>query len=100
MAKRMKHLALTGPANALYQQIMARGVVPSSKPRDGLQIAIATAHEIDYLLSWNYAHLANPIVQAKLEKLCQAFGLRYPVLVSPETIPSARLGETIRRRLK
>lgn len=33
-------------------------------------LAIATLHQRDSLLTWNYAHMANPLVQAQLEKLC------------------------------
>jgi hypothetical protein len=65
---------------------------------DALQMAVSTAHEVDYLLTWNYAHLANPIAQARLEAICGSLDLRAPLLVSPETIPQARFGQDIRRR--
>ena len=56
------------------------------------------ARSIDYLLTWNYAHLANPIVQERLVAFCRLRRLRAPLLVSPESILSVRLGQTIRRR--
>ena len=34
-----------------------------------LQLALAALHEVDYLLSWNYAHMANPEVQKRVEAL-------------------------------
>jgi|SRR6266540_4162165 len=45
-----------------------------------------------------YAHLANPVAQEKLASLCRREKLEAPLLVSPETIPKANLGQEIRRR--
>jgi hypothetical protein len=50
-----------------------------------------------YLLTWNYAHLANPIAQAHLDTACRQAGWRAPLLVSPETIPRVALGQSIKR---
>ena len=55
--------------------------------QSGFQLAISAAHEVDYLLTWNYAHLANPVAQQHLHEICERRGLRVPLLVSPETIP-------------
>ena len=74
------------------------GVVPPNKPGDAVQLAFATVHKIDYLLTWNYAHLANLDTQRKLESFCRKQGWRAPFLVSPETIPRQSLGQTIRRK--
>ncbi len=38
---------------------LREGVVPANKILDALHIATAVAHKIDYLVSWNYKHLAN-----------------------------------------
>jgi hypothetical protein len=62
------------------------------------EMAVSAAHEVDYLLTWNYAHLANPIAQKRLEAICGELHLRAPFLVSPESIPQVRFGQTIRRR--
>jgi hypothetical protein len=97
MVRRLKYLPITRPANELFQAILEAGVVPASKPRDAIQMALSTAHKMDYLLSWNYAHLANPVAQARLEAICHKRQFRAPMLVSPESIPKVSLGEAIRR---
>jgi len=97
MARRLRHLPITRAAEAMQERILEAGVIPPSKPRDALQMAVCAAREIDYLLSWNYAHLANPDVERRLVTICAACGLRAPLLVSPETIPQARLRQEIRR---
>jgi hypothetical protein len=90
------------PINAQVRRFAAAlgpaGVVPSEKPGDALQMAVCAVHRIDYLLSWNYAHLVNPVAQHRLEAVCEDHGLRAPLLVSPESIPKASAGQTLPRR--
>lgn len=43
----------------LAKQYLSKGVIPPSKLLDALHIACAVTHRIDYLVSWNYKHLAN-----------------------------------------
>jgi len=73
-------------------------VVPAEKPGDAVQMAVCAVHRIDYLLSWIYAHLVNPLAQRQLEAVCEKHGLRAPLLVSPESIPRTSSGQTVRRR--
>jgi len=98
MARRLRFLPVLGEIQQFAEELLRRHVVPDTKPGDALQMAIAAVHRIDYLLTWNYAHLANPIAQAHLEESCENAGLRVPLLVSPETIPRVALGQTIRRK--
>ncbi len=95
--RRMPYLTISGAARRLAQQLVDRGVVPAEKPGDAVQMAICGVHGIDYLLSWNYAHLVNPIAQARLEVVCSQLSYRAPLLVSPESIPKAALGQELRR---
>jgi len=96
--RRLRYLATTRDCQVLKDALLDEGVVPATKPLDALHMAIATAHGMDYLLTWNYAHLANPVAQRRLETLCAMRSLRAPLLVSPESIPSVRMGQDIRRR--
>jgi hypothetical protein len=73
-------------------------IIPKERPGDAVQLAFATVHLMDYLLTWNYAHLANLDTQRKLKALNDRLGLRTPFLVSPENIPRAALGQVLRRR--
>jgi hypothetical protein len=97
MVRRLRYLPITKAAQRMGKQLLTWQIVPASKPRDALQLAMATIHDVDYLLTWNYAHLANPVVQERLGKVCQKSAFQCPVLVSPETIPQVRWGQSIRR---
>ncbi len=98
MARALPRLAMTRNARRVLDELLKTRLIPDTKPGDALQMAVSAAHEVDYLLTWNYAHLANPVAQKRLEDVCRSLHLRAPLLVSPETIPQVRFGQTIRRR--
>lgn len=62
---------------------------------DALHLAYCVAYEIDYLMSWNYAHLANPEVQVALIKEKSKKGRKTPRLVTPDSIPQKRFGQHV-----
>ncbi len=96
--RRLKHVPISKEIRRLAEEFLTAGVIPDSKPADALQLALAAGHQADYLLTWNYAHLANPVTQAKSERLLLKWQWRSPLLVSPESIPQVRLNQTIRRK--
>lgn len=98
MAQRLPRVPVDRATDQLAEDLLAARIVPEAKRGDALQLAVSTARDIDYLLTWNYAHLVNPIVQERLEAFCRTRHLRAPLLVSPESIPSVRLGQSLRRR--
>jgi hypothetical protein len=98
MANGLRRLSMTQAAKDLLDELLRSRLIPETKPGDALQMAVSTAHAVDYLLTWNYAHLANPVAQERLDTICEGLSLRAPLLVSPETIPQVRFGQTVRRR--
>ena len=64
--RRLPYLNISGATRRFAGELADRGVVPAEKPGDALQMAVCAVHRIDYLLSWNYAHLVNPIAQVHL----------------------------------
>jgi hypothetical protein len=96
--RRLNYLPVTNVVRKLADLLLTHGVIPREKPGDATHLGLAAGYEVDYLLTWNYAHLANPVTQAKTQQLLERHGLREPLLVSPESIPQVRLGQQIRRR--
>lgn len=98
IVRRLPYLPSTSSVLSAAREFVEDGVIPIERPGDALHLAFATIHRIDYLLTWNYAHLANVDTQRRLSETNCRRGWRSPILVSPETIPRATLGQTIRRR--
>ena len=54
LVHRLSFVPVTKLVRPLATEFLERAVVPLNKPGDAAQLAIATAHHIDYLLTWNF----------------------------------------------
>jgi hypothetical protein len=52
-------LLVTDAAATLAKEIISTGVLPHRAFPDVAHVAVATVHEVEYLLTWNCKHLAN-----------------------------------------
>ena len=46
-------------ARELAAALIADGPIPEENPADALHIAVAAVNGIDYLVTWNFAHINN-----------------------------------------
>jgi hypothetical protein len=51
-----------------------------------LHIAIAAVHGVDFLLSLNFKHIANPVIQAQIAARLAQPGLALPFICPPEEL--------------
>ena len=54
--------------------------------RNSASRTVASAWEMDILLSWDCRHLANAAMQARLRRLADAAGFTLPVICTPEEL--------------
>ena len=76
-------LDLTPEVRLVAGEIMRLGAMPAKAYVDALHVAVAAAHGMDYLLTWNCAHIANPVLRGKIEAICRATGFEPPVICTP-----------------
>ena len=81
-------LSLTDQATQLADELVRRGALPKKATVDALHIAIAAAHQVDYLLTWNCKHMANAAMRGTIETICRSAGLRPPIICTPEELPT------------
>lgn len=79
-------IQVTHAAQALAVTLVSRGVVPREKPEDALHIALAATHGMDYLLTWNCAHIANAEIRQAVEETCLSLGYDAPIICTPEEL--------------
>lgn len=79
-------LAATPEAVDLARALVTYGPVPDRAEIDAFHIAIATVHGIEYLLTWNCAHIANAQMRTGIENVCRNLGYEPPVLCTPEEL--------------
>ncbi len=60
--------------------------VPERALRDTLHIALASVHEMDYLLTWNCAHIANAQIRGRLAELNRREMVSIPIICTPEEL--------------
>jgi hypothetical protein len=53
---------------------------------DALHVAVAVVHQMDFVLTWNVRHLANPNKRTHLRTVCARCGYTIPELVTPEDL--------------
>ena len=59
-------------------------LMPEPTAGDALHLALASLNEIDYLLTWNVRHLANPNKVEHMTVTNRRLGLLSPVVISPD----------------
>lgn len=86
-------LTVTEEIVTLAEALIAEGALPLKATDDALHIAIATLHRIDFLLTWNCRHIANPIIQEKVADFLENKGLFLPIICTPEELLGAENDE-------
>ena len=79
----LPHLAISESAAALASALVRENAIPISSSADALHIAIAAVHGIEYLLTWNMAHILNAELRPRIEAVCRRAGFEPPVLCTP-----------------
>lgn len=70
-----------------FAEMLIQGIpLPEKAKVDALHIAIATLSGMDYLLTWNCAHIANAILRPKIEAICRTFGYEPPTICTPQEL--------------
>lgn len=76
-------LEITDKATFLAEEFIRKKAIPQKVPEDALHIAIAAAHGMDYLVTWNFKHIANPVLRVNVELICRLQGYEPPFICSP-----------------
>ena len=82
--KPFQQLELSEEVAILADGYVSRGIFHRKFMADALHMAIASFHKIDYLVTWNFGHLANVRKQARVRLFNTAAGFFSPVIVTPE----------------
>jgi len=76
-------LPITDRTLQIAQVYINRLVMPQDPHGDALHIAIASFHNVDAILTWNLAHIANPNKIHLIQQVNRALGLSTPNLTTP-----------------
>lgn len=62
------------------------GPLPQKAGADALHIATATAYGCDFLLTWNFKHIANALVKRQIERILTEHGYEPPTICTPDEL--------------
>ena len=79
-------LRLIEPVGDIAKELIERQVIPAKASRDAIHIAVASVHQIDYLLTWNCKHLANPKIWWRVCDVVSGFGFTPSIICTPEDL--------------
>jgi predicted nucleic acid-binding protein len=82
----LRVLPVTIEAADLARLLVASGLVPAIAAPDAVHIALASVHRIDFLVTWNFKHIANPHIRERMRAKINDSGHRMPVMCSPEEL--------------
>lgn len=76
-------LDIAPEAVELANKLIEQQAIPKQAAEDALHIAVATVSGMDYLLTWNFKHIANAAMRTNVELVCRLNGYEPPVICSP-----------------
>jgi PIN domain len=83
------YLDITPEAVNLAEKLIEQNAIPRQAAEDALHIAVATVSGMDYLLTWNFKHIANAAIRGDVELVCRLNGYEPPVICSPMELMEA-----------
>lgn len=89
LIKNLDQLDLPEEAAILAEGYISRGIFKRKFIGDALHVAVASVYKIDYLVTWNFGHVANVRKQARIRLFNTAAGFFVPNIVTPEFLVHA-----------
>jgi hypothetical protein len=79
-------LEMAEEVNSLAETLVVGVPLPAKATVDALHVSVAAVNGIQYLLTWNCKHLANPALRPRIEVLCRERGYDPPVICTPQEL--------------
>ena len=66
--------------------LVVPGAIPETAGLDAVHIAAAVIEECDYLLTWNFRHIANVRIRREVERILAKHGYTKTTICTPEEL--------------
>jgi predicted nucleic acid-binding protein len=76
-------LTITEKALNIAEALVKERIVPLKAAEDALHISIAIVNNVDYLLTWNCKHIANPEIQRNIATYLGGIGFFSAIYLHP-----------------
>lgn len=72
--------------SVLAQALINQQAIPATAATDAVHVALAAMNGMDFVLTWNFKHIANAVTRSRVERIIRSAGLEPPVLCTPEEL--------------
>lgn len=79
-------LEVSEAAVALAEALVKNVPLPPKAVIDAYHISVAAVHGVEFLLTWNCNHIANPALRTRIESVCRTMGFEPPVICTPQEL--------------
>jgi hypothetical protein len=79
-------LQMSEEIGSLAESLLGSVPLPDKAGIDALHISVAAVNGIQYLLTWNCKHIANPSMRPRIERLCREMGYEPPTICTPQEL--------------
>lgn len=86
LLQRAIQLPMRDDVASLAQKLVAGGLIPDKGASEAIHIGVASVHRMDYIVTWNFKHIANPFMRDRLREMVYEAGFHLPVLCSPDEL--------------
>jgi hypothetical protein len=82
----LPEIALTEEVDLFADELMKKVPLPEKAAVDALHIAASVISGMEYLLTWNFKHLANAAIRHKIDHVCKLRGYEPCIICTPEEL--------------
>ena len=79
-------ISVNAEAERLAEALVAKQALPPTAAADALHVGVVAVHGVEYLLTWNFRHLANASTQAVIRQTVLEHGFVPPEICTPEEL--------------
>ena len=84
--KGIPFLEITPTIAMLAEALVKEGAFPDTAIDDAYHLAIASVHAMNFLLTWNFRHLANAERKERMQNILLKHGFSMPIICTPEEL--------------
>ena len=70
----------------LANALLAKVPLPPKAAVDAVHISAAALNGIEFLVTWNCKHIANPALRMRIESVCREMNCEPPVICTPQEL--------------
>ena len=79
-------LDINAEVRGVAEVLVGEYLMPAPAVGDAIHVAVCAVYGVQYLLSWNVRHLANPNKTKHLQAICRRLGLVPPQIITPDIL--------------